>query len=230
MSHRSLVTAAAACFVLIGSCGAVGAKRVPLDATLYTFYSGGGPYIQYSVCGSIPQSEGCYGGDRLEPFEQACAVLEGTPRRKGNVITRAIYVLDKRSSNIAPITLTIFARTDTITDQDDQIEVTLTKVVPLGLVGGRKATCSMAANDAFVYAATSADAALVTIDKTDLTATTLAQQDQSDTVVSITADDRGYVAVHYQHDFVVYNPNGIGQIGGGGAGDMVSTRNSWTPK
>ena len=57
--------------------GVVEAKKVMLDAHLYTTYASGGTFISFVVCGYVGSS-GCFGGGTLDPFEQACAVLEGT--------------------------------------------------------------------------------------------------------------------------------------------------------
>ena len=101
--------------------GAAEAKKVALDAGLYTTYgkAGAGSLINFIVCGSVGSSEGCYGSGRLGPFEEPCAVLEGKPRQHKNVIRRAIYVLDKRSSDAAPITLTVFTRIDRFGENSD---------------------------------------------------------------------------------------------------------------
>ena len=109
------------------------ASAQKLDVGLFTTYSGGGTSISYVVCGSLPQSSGCYGSGTLSPFEQACAVLEGKAKQKNNVVTRAIYVLDRRTSPSAAITLSVYTRTDTISASSDSIQVSLTKQVSLGL-------------------------------------------------------------------------------------------------
>ncbi len=47
------------------------------------------------------------------------------------------------------------------------------------------------------------------------------------TVTSITADDRGYVSLHFNEGFYVYDPNGNLQEDGGGAADFINQRNGW---
>ncbi len=221
---------AAACLWSLGGAGAAWAHKVALDAGLFTTYSAGATSVNFVVCGSLPESEGCYGSGSLSPFEQVCAVLEGTPKQKGDVVTRAIYVLDKRTSKKSPITLTVFTRTDTITDGSfDTIQVTQTKQIPLGITGGAKAKCSMAANDAFVYAATDADTNAVAVDKTAFTVSPIGGFSPPEPVTSITADERGYVALHFQDGFYVLGPDGSDQEDGGGPADMVGTRNAWKP-
>ena len=157
-------------------------------------------------------------------------MLEGAPKQKGDVITRAIYVLDKRNSKSAPIMINVYTRTDTITDSYDTMQVSLTRQVPLGLTGGPKSKCSMAANGAFVYAATSVDTVAAAMDKTSYAVTQLGGFSPPATIVSITADDRGYVALHFTEGFYIYGPNGQLEEDGGGAADMVNTRNAWKPQ
>jgi hypothetical protein len=206
------------------------ASAQKLDAGLFTTYSGGGTSISYVVCGSVAQSSGCYGSGSLSPFEQACAVLEGKAKQKNNVITRAIYVLDKRTSPSAPITLSVYTRTDTISDTFDSIQVSLTKQVSLGLNGGASSHCSMAANNDFVYAATDADTVAAGMNKSTFAVSQLGGFSPPANIVSITADERGYVSLHFDSGFYVYGPDASLQEDGGGAADMVGTRNAWLPK
>jgi len=223
-----LASVAVSLAVVAGSAPAF-AKKL-LDATLFTTYSGGGASISYVVCGSLPQSSGCYGSGSLSSFEQACAVLEGKEKQKNNVITRAIYVLDKRTSASAAITLYVYTRTDTITDTSDSIQVSLTKTVSLGINGGASANCSMAANKDFVYAATDADTVAAGMNKSTYAVSQLGGFSPPANIVSITADDRGYVSLHFNGGFYVYGPDGNLQEDGGGAADMVGTHNAWVPK
>jgi hypothetical protein len=221
-----LATAAVLCCAWSG---AAEAKKTTLDAGLYATYSGGPTSIGFIVCGSVPGSSGCYGSGSLGPFEQACAVLEGTATQKDDVVTRAIYVLDKRTSKTAPITLTVFKRTDTIADGFDQILVTQVQQIPLGVNGGAKSHCSMAANDAFVYAATDADTVAVGVDKKSFATFQLGGFSPPETVTSITADERGYVSLHFDGGFYIYAPDGSFEGDGGGSADMVGTRSAWKP-
>src|ERR1700754_2603034 len=70
-----------------------GAQAKALDAGLFTQYEGSnGTQMIYDVCGSVGDTSGCYGGDILQPFEHACAVIEGAAETDGNVMTRDIYV------------------------------------------------------------------------------------------------------------------------------------------
>jgi hypothetical protein len=230
MNLKSVVLASVAVSLAAMAAGEPASAKKLLDATLFTTYSGGGASISYVVCGSLPQTSGCYGSGSLSPFEQACAVLEGKEKQKNNVITRAIYVLDKRTSASAPITLYVYTRTDTITDTSDSIQVSLTKTVYLGINGGASANCSMAANKDFVYAATDADTVAAGMNKSTYAVSQLGGFSPPANIVSITTDDRGYVSLHFNGGFYVYGPDGSLQEDGGGAADMVGTHNAWVPK
>jgi len=222
-----LATAAVLCCAWLG---VAEAKKVMLDDHLYTTYSNGGTFVTFKVCGYVDGgSSGCFGGGTLDPFEQACAVLEGTPKQKDNIITRAIYVLDKRTSDDVPITLTVFTRTDTFANGNDSIKFTQTEQIPLGIMGGTKSDCAMAANDAAIYAGTTADKSAIAIDKKSFALETIIGGIPAPKLKSITADERGYVAMHFDEAFVVRGPPGDPGGTGGGDADMASTRNAWRP-
>ncbi len=212
----------------VPACGAAWAHKVALDAGLYASYTAAqdGSNVIFSVCGRLPDTFGCYGGGRLEPFEHACAVLEGSPSTKRNVVTRAIYVLDRRLSIGDPMILYVFSRADTITDEFDNVALTLTAQVPLGISAGDKSHCSMVANHRFVYAGTEKSAATVTIDKSSFAV--------SDAVngglISLTADERGYVSVTTQFGFLQFDPQGNEAAVGGGRQDFVNSRSAWILK
>jgi hypothetical protein len=229
MNLRNFVLASGTVMLAVVAASAP-ASAQKLDAGLFTTYSGGGTSISYVVCGSLPQSSGCYGSGTLSPFEQACAVLEGKAKQKNNVVTRAIYVLDRRTSPSAAITLSVYTRTDTISASSDSIQVSLTKQVSLGLNGGASSHCSMAANNDFVYAATDADTVAAGMNKSTFAVSQLGGFSPPANIVSITADERGYVSLHFNGGFYVYGPDGSLQEDGGGAADMVGTRNAWIPK
>jgi hypothetical protein len=222
-----LATAALLCCVWSG---AAEAKKTMLDDHLYTNYSHDETSISFVVCGFVVGGgSGCFGSGVLYTFEQACAVLEGTPKQKNNIITRAIYVLDKRTSDNAPITLTVFTRTDTFANGLDSIAVAQTKQISLGITGGAKAACMMVANDAFVYAGTTADPGAVAIDKKSFALQPLGSSIMHSKLKSITADERGWVAIHFNEDYLLIDPAGGIEARGGGTYDMVGTRNAWKP-
>src|SRR4051794_29071610 len=125
------------------------ASAAKLDAGLYTLYSVSkqGRIVSYLVCGNLPQTEGCYGSGNLGSLDRACAVMEGKPHQKGNVITRDIYVFDKRSSSSDPAVVIVYVRKDTITDSADSIQVKLKEQIPTGNFGAPNANCFMAGSD-----------------------------------------------------------------------------------
>jgi hypothetical protein len=48
-------------------------------------------------------------------------------------------------------------------------------------------------------------------------------------VKSITADERGYISLHFDEGFYVFDPTGALEEDGGGDADLVGTRNAWKP-
>lgn len=225
---RIRVPLATAALLCCAWSGAAEAKKVALDAGLFAEYTASATDVEFTICGQTQQSSGCYGGGSMSPpFEQACAVLEGTPKQKGNVVTRAIYVLDKRTSKTDPVTLYVYTRTDTITDSFDTVNVTLKTQIPMsGVTGGSKSKCFMAAGDSFLYAGTDASLQAGVVDKAALTVSPLSG---SGTLTAITADERGYIAVDFQGEFGIADPQGGFVQSGGGHEDVVSTRNAWKP-
>jgi hypothetical protein len=203
-------------------------KGTAIDSGIFTTYSAAsdGASVSYVVCGSTKESEGCFGNGSLGPFEQACAVMEGTPPIARNVVTRAIYVLDKRTKKGQPVQLYVYTRTDKITAGDDTITVTPTQQVSLEITGGFASKCSMAANSAFVYAGTTASSGAAVIDKTAFTVT---YGGAGGNLVSITADDQGYVALHFDNGFYVVAPDGGTEEDGGGPADLANASNAWLP-
>lgn len=222
------VPLATAAVLLCAWSGAAEAKRVALDAGLYATYAASPTEVDFSVCGHLQQGSGCFGGDFLQPpFEQACAVLEGTPKQKDNVIKRAIYVLDKRTSNSDPVTLYVYVRTDTITATLDTVNVKFKAKIPMsGVTGGSNSKCFMAASDTLLYAGTDASQQAGVVDKAALTVSLLSI---SGTLVSITSDERGYIAVDFGGGTDVFDPQGVKESVSGSRADMVSTRNAWRP-
>jgi hypothetical protein len=227
---RNRVPLVAASLLACSWCGAAEAKKAALDAHLYATYSPDGPPgtgYELSVCGAVGDTQGCYGSGFLTPpFEQACALLEGTPKTVGNVMTRDIYVLDKRNSKTAAVQLYVYTRTDTFGANSDTVDVELTKQIALAVVGGKKAGCAMAANDAAVYAGTTASANVAVIDKKTLTATSFQGQGL---LLALTADERGGIAVDSEQGFGIIPYDGVGGQGGGGQAYLVGTRNAWKP-
>jgi hypothetical protein len=223
-----LAATAAALLSFAGIQNSLAAGAPALDNGLFATFSASPTSVSFSVCGQTGGSSGCFGGASLSPpFEQACAVLQGKPRTKGDVMTRDIYVLDKRTSSSAPIMLYVYERSDTIANGFDSVSATLKKTVNLGLTGGTASHCALAGNLDYVYAATSADTVVAGMDKATYAVSDLGGFSPPATVTSITADDRGYVSLHFTEGFYVYDPNGNLQEDGGGAADFINQRNGW---
>jgi len=226
--RASLISVILMCVTAIGS-GPASAHKVPLDAGLYSQYRvDGSGFIELIVCGKLNIShQGCYGSPTVGYFEHACAVLDGVPKTSWNKskITRAIYVLDKRTSDSNPPILYVFKRTDSITELYDEVEVSLTQKISLPIGGGASAHCFAASNDTAVYLGTDVGPA-VAVDKSTLGVTIVAQGH----AVSITADDRGYVSLNTDQVSEVFSPAGLEIAGGGSLNyNLINTRNPWNP-
>jgi hypothetical protein len=220
---------------LYGVFGASGyaLSKDKIDSGLYATYSignNGGTSISMFVCGVLPDSNGCYAQGSMSPFESACAVLEGKARyrtvKNGEVVRRAIYVLDRRTSSTDSAILYVYTRTDKITDDTyDAVSLNLTNQTTLPITGGASAKCFMGANDVAVYVGTDQGGA-VAVNKKTLLSTKLIGPG----ITSIMADERGYVAVNGGNLCGLYDPQG-NAVGCPGAGNqnVLDDRNAWRP-
>ena len=99
----------------------------PIDSTLFTTYTAGSTQVNLVVCGSLPQTEGCYGSASLGPFGRVGAMIEGSPVQsvKKGTVTRYIYVVDVAAGSGAnEVFLYVYKKVDTITQSDDTVSVT----------------------------------------------------------------------------------------------------------
>ncbi len=199
MRRANVIAAAgfAAAGLLFSSVAFAGARKAAPDDGLYTTFQVQNDLVRYSVCGTLPGSHGCYDGGDLTPFEQACAVLQGSPKTKRNVVTRGLYVLDKRTSKTAPVLLYVYTRTDTLTDTFDTVKVTLIDTINLGITGGSSSHCSMAADKDYIFAGTDADGDAIRISKKDFTLFAFTGVSEGGSVENITTDGRGYFSLKF---------------------------------
>jgi hypothetical protein len=216
------------------------ADSAPIDGTLFATYSvtSDRTHVSLSVCGSLPGSEGCYGGADLGPFNSVGAVLEGLPStdKTTNTVTRDIYVLDTAAGpNKVGVSLYVYSRTDIISGSNDSIVVVLTDTVALPLIGGTSATASMAANRGQLYIGTNKSPQAVAVLKKTLAFTRVGGFSPPVNVSSITANEYGYVTVTFgsfngtNNGFYVFGPDGSGQEDGGGAAFTVGTAQAVRP-
>jgi hypothetical protein len=192
------------------------------DANLYTTYSGTPTALTWIVCGSTTESSGCYGSGSLSPFVAIGAMLEGNPSVNGDVVTRAIYIVDAGAN---PMVLYVYTKTDTVTASSDTASVTLTDTITLPLVGGSDVSAFMAANNGFLFIGSdfigTGENTPVRVRKSNLKVTKL-EEFQGGTL-AITADQYGYVSVEQPGAFTVYGPNGEVEEDGGGDQFMLGT-------
>ena len=192
------------------------------DGGLYTTYSFSAGYTQVSffVCGSLPQSEGCYGFGTLGPFGHVGAILEGDPAASGDTVKRAIYVVDiAGGSKGDQVLLYRYAKTDTVSAGFDQVSVTLLTTVALPLVGGANARCSIAGNAHFLYVGTDKSTVAAQIAKGSLAVSAVGGFGTAP-LASITTNAVGDIVVAFGGDaggIVVIGPDGQYLEDGGGA-------------
>lgn len=230
---HSFVFAAALLMTLAMVFPAHAQNRNP-DSTLYTLYDSNQPptYIQWLTCGSTPQTGGCYGSGSLGPFTNACAIVQSVPAALNlETVLRYIYVLDT-GSTANGATLTVYRRTDTVTQTYDYTNVTTLAGVPLStIVGGAGVTCSMVQNPSYVYATTNQSHNVAAINKTSFSANSIGPFEAE--VTALTADSYGYVTIvwgtGFETQFQVLAPNGQAAGSGGGSYFMINPIDAVSP-
>src|SRR5271163_5333326 len=115
---------------------AVPLHAAAIDSTLYTYYNIGTDLtgISLTVCGSLPDSDGCYGSGSMGPFGRVGSMIEGNPAQnvKKGTVTRYIYVVDVASGSGGDgVALYVYKKVDTISGSDDSVAVTLYKTISL---------------------------------------------------------------------------------------------------
>ncbi|MGA7401698.1 MAG: hypothetical protein WBW38_16890 [Candidatus Sulfotelmatobacter sp.] len=195
--------------------------KTAVDSTLFTTYSGNLTSVNWVVCGSTAETEGCYASGSLGPFVGVGAMLESNPSVKGDVVTREIYVVDSGSAD--SVKLYVYKKTDTVSTETDTVVVTLAKTVTLPLTGGSTALCSMAANSKFLFIGTNQSNQAVEVKKSTFAMTEIGGFSPPSGVTSITSDQYGYVTVTQGDAFTVLGPDGSFQEDGGGTDFMLGT-------
>jgi hypothetical protein len=211
--------------------GAVPLHAAAIDSTLYTYYNiGTDPTLIYlTVCGSLPDSEGCYGSGSMGPFGRVGSMIEGNPAQnvKAGTVTRYIYVVDVASgSGEDGVELYVYKKVDTITGSDDSVTVTLYKTIGLTeLTGGNTATAFLAANTKFIFVGTNQNGNVVSVTKSNLDVSTVSET--SEALSSITANSYGDISLVYGTgegaDFEIITPSGKGGVAGAPASFLQNT-------
>jgi hypothetical protein len=209
------------------------------DAGLFAQYDFPNDFssVYFTVCGSLPQSEGCYGSGSFGPFGHVGAMLEGDPATDGDSVERAIYIIDVAGGKGRDeVILYHYLLIYTITDGGDAAVTTkLTRTVSLPLVGGKGVRCSVAGNSHVVVIGTDQSTQAVMLTKGSLATQTIGGFSNAPTVTSITADDFGFISVSFGGGsvipgFVVIGPTGAFEEDGGGGSFLVSTSTGLSTK
>jgi len=191
--------------------------------TGYSFYPDS-QHVEFVTCGASLVSEGCYGSGNLGPFGRVGCMIEGDASTVGNVVTRAIYIVDVNSGASGNgVTLFRYLKTDTIdATGDDTVSTHLTNTVPLSLIGNVNATCHVAGTSSFLYIGTDQTSSVVRVKKGALSAVEVIGGSTGYKIKYITANLAGYVSVGFNvlgstnDTLAVFAPNGQSFEGGGG--------------
>jgi hypothetical protein len=213
-----------ASFLLI--CGSLVCHAATIDSGLYTTYTtfNAKTTLDWSVCGSVGTTNGCYGAGSLGPFGQIGSVVEGSKSynlTKGTV-TRYLYVIDQAyGTSLDGVALYAYKRVDTITASSDTVTLTLQKTLPLSLTGGAAALTFVGANPGYLVIGTNQTSVPVEVNKKTYAVTSLGIISQIP--ISITADNYGYITVTSAGAFFVIGPTGSLEEDGGGSPFTVNT-------
>lgn len=207
-----------------------------LDSTLFTTYNllGKDTSINWTVCGSLPGTSGCYGAGTLGPFGRVAAMIEGLPKQnaKAGTVTRYIYILDAQyGSGGNQVALLIYKKVDTISGGDDSVTASLFKTVILPLTGGSGTVASMAANKTFLYVGTNQDELAAQVQKSNLAITQVGDISGPYNVTAITSDQYGFITITSGNGagFLTIDPNGRWVEDGGGDEFMLNTVQATIP-
>jgi hypothetical protein len=195
-----------------------------------TYFTEGQTQVTLIVCGSLPQTEGCYGSASLGPFGRVGAMIEGSAAQsvKKGTVTRYLYIVDVAAGSGAnEVALYVYKKVDTITQSDDTVTVTLFKTITLPLTGGTATVAYMAANPTFLFIGTNQDELAVEVTKKNLALTQIGEFSGLN-MSGITVDAYGYVTLTWgssggSSGFLVLAPNGGEEEDGGGAQFMLNT-------
>lgn len=218
-------------FLGFGASSSVSQTRID-DGYYVTYHAASqGHAIAYTTCEIARlggSGNGCLNSGVLRRFEQPCAIMEGGARINANVVTRDIYVLDKRFTTTDPVLLSVFRRRDTFGRTSlIRTKVELLITLPLGFKAGPQSHCFMAANRVAVYAGTDASGKLAAIDKSTFSIARLDFQ-STDKLTYMTGGDRGYVAIGATNGFVLIAPDGQADRHGGGVEYTLNNHNAVT--
>ena len=229
---RAMGSLAAIAFFAVPAAINAQATTPPPDANLFTTYTMGVNYksIEWVVCGSTEESEGCFGSGTIGPFGEAGAMIEGEPSVEGLNVFRHIYVVDVAAGASGnDVELYVYRKTDSISATYDTVTVRLINSAALSLVGGAKAKAFIAANEHYLYVGTNFSDVALQIHKSDLSATQVGGFSPPVKVSAITTDGYGNVTITFG-DFTsgasgsfVYAADGGSLEDGGGANFMLNT-------
>jgi hypothetical protein len=98
---RQWLLATSIILLVLGAAVGVGAQTIkaPPDSTLFTTYTIDAAHtgVNWLVCGSTPQTSGCYASGSLGPFGKVGALLEGNQWSIANTVTRSIFEGDQEA-------------------------------------------------------------------------------------------------------------------------------------
>lgn len=205
------------------------------DATLFTTYSTATDLrtVSWVTCGSTQQTSGCYSSGNIGPFGRVGAMMQDTAYYDGDTVTRLIYVLDVAAGTHGnDVTLFVYTRKDVISSTYDTTTVTLSRTIPLPLVGGSTVNASMAGNTPYLFVGTNGSMQAAAVKKSSWAVNAVGGFSPSIPVSSITADNRGYVTVSFSSPsgaasgFYLFGPTGGGEEDGGGSNFLLNPSNA----
>jgi hypothetical protein len=213
----------------IAAAGIALCSAMPAHAQLYTTYSFTPTSLNWTTCGSLLGSSGCFSSGSVISFGHICAVLEDKSRSQSGSYDskQRIYVMDNNATGNNDVVLDVLEKK--IVVSDNYATTTFTKIADasLPLVGG--AACQIAANNVVILAGTTQSTNAAYIVKKTLAVSSYGGFTPPLEVTTITSDASGYITVNFAGNpftgFGLIGPNGAEESGGGGNAYVIPKDN-----
>ncbi len=199
-------------------------------AQLYTTYNLSPNGFSWITCGSTSALEGCFGSGAELNFGRLCAIVSDGNAGTTFDSTQKIYALDSNATGKNDVVLHYLTRRISV-DATGYAYTTFKDVKDVGLplVGGNKVSCYAADNAAVIVAGTNTSTGAAVVRKNSLAVSNSGGFSPPATLIGITADASGNIAINFNGGFELIGPTGSGLADGGGNGYVLPLHNALTP-
>lgn len=173
-------------------------SKVAIDANVFTTYQLYGTVgLRWLTCGTFSGGSGCFGSGYMFTIDRICGMLQGASSTTGDVVSQRLYVLSGGSTAASTTNFQVWTKTVTMTPRSVTTKILLETQLSLPLASGSAVSCSMAANDGYIFVGRGTSDTAVKIDKADLKFETLTGLTSPGSVSRIMANEDGYIVVRF---------------------------------